>query len=146
MSVRVADRSISTMAYIYQAHQLVQFVSDRLNKYEGKLEKDKRYKAIFHTINLSLWNTPVYNAQMVYTYVQRANSVRITDQESLATRLAYLKSALDNLDLLETSITTLRNAFGQSIQDHFLVELSRKIDEERKLIKGVQSSDFKRGT
>lgn len=79
MSVRVANRNLSTMEYIYQAHQLVQYVADRLNKYEKKLEKDKKYKDIFRAINLSLWSTPVYNAQMVYTYVQRANSVHVLD-------------------------------------------------------------------
>ena len=134
------------MEYIYQAHQLVQYVADRLNKYEKKLEKDKKYKDIFRAINLSLWSTPVYNAQMVYTYVQRANSVHVLDRESLDLRSTYLESALNNLNLLETSITTLRNAFGPDIKDRFLIELSQKIDYERKLIKGVQSSDIKRGT
>ena len=143
MSVRVANRNLSTMEYIYQAHQLVQYVADRLNKYEKKLEKDKKYKDIFRAINLSLWSTPVYNAQMVYTYVQRANSVHVLDRESLDLRSTYLENALNNLNLLETSITTLRNAFGPDIKDRFLIELSQKIDYERKLIKG---SDIKRGT
>lgn len=145
MSVRVADRSVSTMEYIFQAHQLVRYITDRLNKYEAKLEKDKKYKKVFQSINLALWNTPIYNAQMVYSNVQRANNVRIVDKQTLEIRSAYLQNALDNLDLLETSITSLYNEFSGAIKDKFIVELTQKIDFERKLIKGVRSSDLRRG-
>lgn len=147
MAVRATERSVSTLEYVYQARQIFYYVSDRLNQYEEKFEKDsKKYKDVVHAINHTLWNTPVYNAQMVFVSVQRANAIRIVDKESFNKRLAYLKQAEENLDLLETSITSLYDILGDKghIKDKFLIELSQKIDSERKLIKGVKESDARR--
>lgn len=146
MSVRASERGLSTMQYVYDAYSLVRFVSDRLNKYEAKAEKDIKYKHLAKAINRALWNAPLFNAQQVYINVQRANAVRIVNKTTAEQRLAFLKNAEENLNLLGTSITTLYDQFRGAIKDKFLIELQKRIEVLQKLIRGVKSSDLRRGT
>lgn len=133
MSVRVVDRNLSKMEYIHNAQQIVFLCEERIHKYINKISNDIRYKHLTKSSLYSIWNSPIYHAQMVYQYCQLANKTRDTNK-----RLDYLSNASQNLDLLESSTQTFYKEFKEIIKDKFIILLTEKIDYERTLIKGCE--------
>ena len=133
MSVRVVDRNLSKMEYVHNAQQIVFLVQERINKYMNKVACDKRYKAFAKASQYSIWNSPIYHAQMVFQYCQLAYKMR----DSIK-RHDYLSNACQNLDLLESSTQTFYNSFRAVIKDKFIILLTDKIDRQRSLIKGLE--------
>ena len=133
MSVRVADRSLSKMEYVRNAQQMVYLIQERIAKYINKIDKDKRYKHLSKSSQYSVWNSPIYHAQMIYKYCQIANMMRTPDN-----RLKCLSIASLNLQLLETSIQTFYKSFKAVIKDKFIELLTDKIDYQKRLIDGVE--------
>lgn len=127
MSVRVANRNLSKIEYIYNAQQLMFLVKERITKYANKVDNSKRYKHFAKSINYPIWNSPIYHSQMIYQYVQLANKERDTNK-----RLDYLSSAGQNLTLLEASLETMYKNFQRIIKDKFIILATEKIDYERK--------------
>ena len=133
MSVRVVDRHISRMEYIYNAQQLMFLIKERIDKYANKVNNSAKYKHLAKSINYSIWNSPIFHSQQVYQYVQLAN--RESDNIK---RLDYLSKASQNLTLLESSLETMYNQFRKVIKDKFIMLTTEKIDYEYKLLKGCK--------
>ena len=133
MSVRVADRSLSRMEYIHNAQQIVYIITERINKYVNKLSDQKRHKYYYKQSQYSIWNAPIYHAQLVFQYVQLANRERDCNK-----RIGYLSKANQNLTLLETAIQTFYNRFKKIIKDKFIILITDKIDYEYKLLDGCR--------
>ena len=131
MSVRVADRSLSKMEYIHNAQQIVFIANERINKYVSKASKKHKYRQLYKQAQYSVWNAPIYHAQMVYQYCQLANRERDFNK-----RLTYLSNASQNLALLETSLQTFYNTFKSAIKDKFIMLITEKIDYQYKLLEG----------
>lgn len=131
MSVRVADRNLSKMEYIHNAQIILNLTTERINKYVSKISNDARYKHFVKSSQYSIWNSPIYHAQMLYQYTQMANKTRDTNK-----RLEYLNNASQNLELLETSLETFYKRFKAVINDKFIMLITEKIDYEKKLLKG----------
>lgn len=136
MSVRVADRGQSKMEYVHNAQQIVFLVKERITKYMNKVSNDKRYKAFVKSSTYSVWNSPIYHAQMVYNfcllfYKERERKMRDTNK-----LLAYLSNASKNLDLLESSTQTFYDSYKCIVKDKFINLLTDKIDFQRKILGG----------
>ena len=132
MSVRVPDRSLSKMEYVHNAQKLVFLIAERINKYINKVNKNNKYKHLSKSSTYSIWNAPIYHAQMVYAYCQNAN-----DKRAFNKRLENLQMASLNLDLLESSLETFYKNFREVINDKFIELATEKIDFQNALIKGV---------
>ena len=132
MSVRVQDRNLSKAEFVYNAQQLVFILTDRLEKYQNKINKNKRYKELAKSTFYSLWNSPLYHANLVYDYCSLAS---ISDNYN--ERLQHLSNASKNLKLVERSIETLYNKNRSVIKDKFIIVITEKIDKQKALIKGA---------
>lgn len=135
MSVRVPDRRLSSMEYVHNAQQLVSLVKDRISKYVNKIANEKRYKTFVKSAQYSVWNSPIYHAQMVYQYCQLANDKTRTSEE----RLASVEDACRNLRMLETALQTFYDSFRVVVKDKFIVLATEKIDKEKALLDGVKT-------
>ena len=131
MSVRVSDRNQSKVEYIYNAQQMCYLVRDRITKYANKVANSTRYKHFTKSSDYSVWNSPIYHAQMVYQYCQLANRERDTIK-----RLDYLSNAGRNLELLETSTQTFYDKYRKIVKDKFMVLLATHIKYQKDLLKG----------
>lgn len=141
MSVIVAKRSVSTVEYVRQAQRIVDILQERLTKYQKKINAGVRYRHLAKSTFYSIWNAPLFDAQMVYRQVQLANLTKVTNKESFNKRLTHLDQASQYLKLLESDITTLYTSCSSVIKDQFLIVLTQAIDKEVALINGVKSSD-----
>jgi len=134
VSVRVADRSLSKMEYIHNAQSLLFILVERINKYVNKAVSKKKNKQFVKQSLRSVWNSPIYHAQLVYKYCELAYMKRDTE-----TGLGYLDNASQNLTLLESSIETFYQTFRKVIKDQFIILVTEKIDKQKKLLKGVRN-------
>lgn len=134
MSVRVADRNLSRMEYVHNAQQLVLILIERINKYVNKAISKKKNKQLIKQTLYSVWNSPIYHAQLVCKYCELAYMKR-----GNITGLDYLDKASQNLTLLESSIQTFYSTFREVIKDKFIILITEKIDKEKKLLKGVRN-------
>lgn len=131
MSVRVADRGLSSMEYVNNAQSILFLVKDRINKYVNKIANEKRYKTFVKSSTYSVWNSPIYHSQKVYNCCLLANKMRDTNK-----RLAYLDMASQNLELLESSVETFYSNFRKVVKDKFIILLTEKIDYQKTLLSG----------
>lgn len=136
MSVRVADRGQSKMEYVHNAQKLVFLTQERITKYMNKVSSDKRYKDFVKSSTYSIWNSPLYHAQMVYKYSQLFYKEREKKKRDTNKLLAYLSGANKNLDLLESSTQTFYTQFRGVIKDKFITLLTIEVDNQRKLLEG----------
>ena len=134
MSVRVADRNLSRMEYVHNAQQLVFILIDRINKYVNLAVKKKKNKQLIKHTLISVWNSPIYHAQLVYKHCELAYMKR-------GTKAGFdcLDNANQNLSLLESSLQTFYSTFRPVIKDKFIILVTEKIDKEKKLLKGVRN-------
>lgn len=133
MSVRVPDRNLSRIEYIYNAQQIVNIVEERITKYINKIANDKRYKGFTKSAQYSIWNAPIYHAKQVYHFCQLANMKRNAN-----IRLEYLNKASDNLELLESATQDFYDKFRPIIKDKFILLLAEKVEYQKKLLKGCK--------
>lgn len=134
MSVRVADRGLSRMEYVHNAQTILYIVNERINKYVNKAVANKKHKQLVKMSLYSLWNSPIYHAQLVYKYSELAYMKRKTTQG-----LKFLELLSQNLTLLESSLQTFYQSFRPVIKDKFIILITEKIDYEKKLLKGVRN-------
>ena len=134
MSVRVADRNLSRMEYVHNAQQLLFILIDRINKYVNLAVKKKKNKQLIKHTLYSVWNSPIYHANLVFKQCELAYMKRGTK-----TGLGYLDNASQNLTLLESSLQTFYSTFRPVIKDKFIILVTEKIDKEKKLLKGVRN-------
>ena len=134
MSVRVADRNLSRMEYVHNSQQIVFILTERINKYVNLAIHKRKNRQLIKQSLYSVWNSPIYHAQLVYKYCELAYMKRGT-----ITGLGYLDNASQNLALLESSIETFYKTFRPVIKDKFIVLITEKIDYQKKLLKGVRN-------
>lgn len=134
MSVRVADRGLSRMEYVHNAQQMLYIITERITKYVNKAVASKKHKQLVKMSLYSLWNSPIYHAQLVYKYSELAYMKRKTTQG-----LKFLELLSQNLTLLESSLQSFYQSFRPVIKDKFIVLITEKIDYEKKLLKGVRN-------
>lgn len=134
MSVRVADRNLSRMEYVHNSQQIVFILTERINKYVNLAIHKRKNRQLIKQSLYSVWNSPIYHAQLVYKYCELAYMKRGT-----ITELGYLDNASQNLALLESSIETFYKTFRPVIKDKFIVLITEKIDYQKKLLKGVRN-------
>lgn len=133
MSVRVDERNLSKIEYLYNAKQICNLVEERMTKYINKIANDKRYKHFVKSSQYSIWNSPIYHATMCYNYCRLANKTR----DSIK-RLEFLKNAGDNLDLLETTTQKFYDKYRSIVKDKYIMLLTDKIDYQKRLLDGCK--------
>lgn len=140
MSVRVADRGMSKMEYVHNAQQIVFLVTERITKYMNKVSNDKRYKMFVKSSTYSVWNSPIFHAQLVYKYCELFYREKLKNKRDTNKMLDYLSRASNNLDLLESSTQTFYNSYKSVVKDKFIMLLTDKVDYQKSLINGCKKA------
>ena len=138
MSVRVADRGLSKMEYVHNAQQIVFLVNDRITKYMNKVSNDKRYKDFVKASTYSIWNSPIFHAQLVFKYCEMFYQEKQKNKRDTNILFACLSKANKNLNLLESSTQTFYAKFESIVKDKFISLLTSKIDYQRSLLDGCK--------
>lgn len=130
MSVKVADRTESTVQFITTAGELLKFTTDQAIKHPSRI-------TFLHSQHLSL------TVQEIYRDLEYANSLYLFTEDHARKRKELFEKALGYLDYLQSSLNITKVLVPKTTASTFK-QWNDLINRERTLLRNLIKSDSER--
>lgn len=128
MSVKACNRDVSQMEFLKNARDIeIYFI-------KMMVSRPKRYRVFYQKI--------IESSMEILNCLKRGNSIYVERREDILLRTEQFKRALAELQVLISQIEVIRYLFkDEGISANQIEEISKMIDTETGLIKGLLKSD-----